>query len=253
MRTPCQGHRCRRGHSPRAGGSPRRLPRAARRWRPCPWPRSARAPVPGTAAPPARTHPLGARLPAPCHVGAWSRPPLTMTPLESGLLPRFQGRALLQLQAARGATGTLTRESPSARHHQTRTRSRGCPEMSSNDSSLMVRGPGTAQPLPPGLSALGPVTPAPCSSPVTSLTARAASATRLSLSPAASGCLRPFSPHSPWQAHPLWCSLSPRSSSPPSPIPELPKPKHKNPSPSPSHYLPFPCLCLFNSVDRTTI
>ncbi|XP_057410082.1 tetratricopeptide repeat protein 21A isoform X2 [Balaenoptera acutorostrata] len=61
-----------------------------------------------------------------------------MTPLESGLLPRFQGRALLQLQAARGATGTLTRESPSARHHQTRTRSRGCPEMSSNDSSLMA-------------------------------------------------------------------------------------------------------------------
>ncbi|XP_068412956.1 tetratricopeptide repeat protein 21A isoform X4 [Eschrichtius robustus] len=61
-----------------------------------------------------------------------------MTPLESGLLLRFQGRALLQLQAVRGATGTLTRESRSARHHQTRTRSRGCPEMSSNDSSLMA-------------------------------------------------------------------------------------------------------------------
>lgn len=150
-----------------------------------------------------RTHPLGARLPAPCHVGAWPRPPLTLTPLESGRLLRFQGRARLQQQAATGATGTLTRESRSARHHQTRTRSRRCPEMSINDSSLMVRGPGTAQPLPPGLSAPGLVTPAPCSSPVTSLTARAASATRLSLSPASSGCLRPFSPHSPWQANPL--------------------------------------------------
>lgn len=46
-RVPRQALRRRRGDSPRAGGSPRRRPRAARRWRPGPWPRSARATVPG--------------------------------------------------------------------------------------------------------------------------------------------------------------------------------------------------------------
>lgn len=46
-RVPRQDLRRRRGDSPRAGGSPRRRPRAARRWRPGPWPRSARATVPG--------------------------------------------------------------------------------------------------------------------------------------------------------------------------------------------------------------
>lgn len=37
VRAPRQGHRRRGGDSPRADGSPRRRPRAARRWRPDPW------------------------------------------------------------------------------------------------------------------------------------------------------------------------------------------------------------------------
>ncbi|XP_019518293.1 PREDICTED: tetratricopeptide repeat protein 21A isoform X6 [Hipposideros armiger] len=82
--------------------------------------------------------PLGARLPAPCHVGASLLPPLTLTPLTTGQQLRFQGRARLQLPAARGVPRTLTRESSLARPHQTGSRSRESPEMSSNDSSLMA-------------------------------------------------------------------------------------------------------------------
>lgn len=50
-RVPRQDLQRRRGDSPRAGGSPRRRPQAARRWRPGPWPRSARATVPETSTP----------------------------------------------------------------------------------------------------------------------------------------------------------------------------------------------------------
>ncbi|KAM5233426.1 tetratricopeptide repeat protein 21A isoform 5-T10 [Hipposideros larvatus] len=82
--------------------------------------------------------PLGARLPAPCHVGALLLPPPTLTPLTTGQQLRFQGRARLQLPAARGVPRTLTRESSLARPHQTGSRSRESPEMSSNDSSLMA-------------------------------------------------------------------------------------------------------------------
>lgn len=56
--------------------------------------------------------------------------------------------------------------------------------MSSDDSSLMVRGPSAAKPLPPGLSASRPESPAPRCSPVTSPTAPAVPFTRLSPSPA---------------------------------------------------------------------
>lgn len=160
---PGQGPRRRGGDSPHAGGSPRRRPRAARRWRPGPWQRpgsGARAPNLRTdPVPPARTRPLGARLPAPCHVGASLLPPLTLTLLATGGQLRLQGRARLRLPAARGVPGTLTPESRPARHHQTPSWSGERPEMSCNDSSLMVCGPGAARPLPLGLSAPGPVTP----------------------------------------------------------------------------------------------
>lgn len=163
---PGRGPRRRGGDSPHAGGSPRRRPRAARRWRPGPWQRpgsGARAPNPRTdPVPPARTRPLGARLPAPCHVGASLLPPLTLTLLATGGQLRLQGRARLGLPAARGVPRTLTPQSRPAQPRQTPSWSRERPEMSCNDSSLMVCGPGAARPLPWGLSAPGPVTPAPC-------------------------------------------------------------------------------------------
>lgn len=85
----------------------------------CPGPR--RLPGRPNQVPPARAHPLGSRLPAPCHVGARPRLPLTLTPLESSQLLRFQGRASLRLPAARGVPRTLTWESRSGRHHETPT------------------------------------------------------------------------------------------------------------------------------------
>lgn len=108
--------RRRRGDSPRAGGSSSAPPAGCSALAPRPmatvssgdsaWgPR--RLPEAQPAAP-ARTRPLGARLPAPCHVGAWPRPPLTLTPLETSQLLRFQGRAGLRLPAARGVPRTLT-------------------------------------------------------------------------------------------------------------------------------------------------
>ncbi|XP_074168694.1 tetratricopeptide repeat protein 21A isoform X4 [Rhinolophus sinicus] len=87
---------------------------------------------------PARTSPLGARLPDPGHVSALLLPPLTLTPLTTSPPLRLQGRAHLPLPAARGVPRTPTRESGFARPHQTRSRSRESPVMSSNDSSLMA-------------------------------------------------------------------------------------------------------------------
>nr|XP_051708593.1 tetratricopeptide repeat protein 21A isoform X3 [Oryctolagus cuniculus] len=88
-------------------------------------------------APPPWTHPIGARLPAPCHVGFLLRPLLTHRLLATGRLPCFQGRASLQLPAARGVPRTLTRESL-APPQQNRTRIRQQPEMNGSDSSVMA-------------------------------------------------------------------------------------------------------------------
>ncbi|XP_069907106.1 tetratricopeptide repeat protein 21A isoform X3 [Oryctolagus cuniculus] len=88
-------------------------------------------------APPPWTHPIGARLPAPCHVGFLLRPLLTHRLLATGRQPCFQGRASLQLPAARGVPRTLTRESL-APPQQNRTRIRQQPEMNGSDSSVMA-------------------------------------------------------------------------------------------------------------------
>lgn len=76
----------------------------------------------------------------------WSvaTPTPVLTPLATGPPLRLQGRARLERQAVRGAPGTQIQASGPAAPRWTRTPSRRRPEMNSNDSSLMVRGPGAA-------------------------------------------------------------------------------------------------------------
>lgn len=108
--TPGPGRRRRGSDSPRAGGSPRRSPRAARCWSPGPWQRpDAGASDPERSAdpvPPAPTRPLGAQLPAPGHVDALPRPPRILTLLATGRQLRLQGRARRRRPAVRGVPWT---------------------------------------------------------------------------------------------------------------------------------------------------
>lgn len=141
--------------------------------------------------PPAPTRPLGAQLPAPSHVDASPRPPPILTLLATGRQLRLQGRARRGRPAVRGVPWTPIPASGPAPPRQARTPSRWRPEMNSNDSSLMVRGPGAAGRSlwdSPPLVRSPPRHPSqPCRSPAPSGPAPAVPLTRTLLSSAAAG------------------------------------------------------------------